>query len=522
MGWIKRKVEFAISQKKQLSINEQSISQDLVDNYNFLTELFKDAPDIVFRSFTIGENDQFKGFLIAIDGLYDKTIVYDHVIKPLMEFKITETTNHKSILNQIEKGLLSISELKKETSMQKAIENLMKGDPLLFIDKADEVFIIGARSWEKRGIEAPTTETVIRGPQEAFGETLQTNISMLRRRIHHPNLKIKQMVIGRLSQTDISIAYIENIVSNDILNELMQRLQKINIDAVLDSGYIEELIADRPYSLFPTVGHTERPDTVAVRLLEGRVAIFVDGAPMVLVVPFLMMESMQSPEDYSSHFYYSSLMRILRLMAFFIATILPAAYVAAQSYHTEMFPTAFLIHVASAREGVPLPLFVEVFLMIIIFELLKETGIRMPNSIGPAVAIVGGLILGESAVDAGLIGTTTIIVIASTAITTYLIPALHDTMGILRLLYLISAGVFGMYGVTLMASALFLHVASLHSFGVNYMAPWFPITWSGWKDLFIRVPLWDFNQRPEFIPSDNQTRQGNDQKPEPTKKGDED
>lgn len=345
---------------------------------------------------------------------------------------------------------------------------------------------------------------------------------MLRRRIHHPNLKIQQMVIGRLSQTDISIVYIEKIVSDGILNELKQRLQKIDIDAVLDSGYIEELIADRPYSLFPTVGHTERPDTVAARLLEGRVAIFVDGAPMVLVVPFLMMESIHSPEDNSSRPYYSSLMRILRFMAFFIATIIPAAYVASQSFHTEMFPTDFLIHVAAAREGVPLPLFVEVFLMIILFELLKETGIRMPKSVGQAVAIVGGLILGQAAVEAGLIGSTTVIVIAITAITTFLLPALHDTIGILRLLYLISAAILGMYGVTLMASVLFLHVASLHSFGVNYMAPWFPITWSGWKDLFIRVPLWDFNQRPEFIPSDNQTRQGDDQKPEPPKKGDED
>ncbi len=518
--WIKRKF---IQTKKlpvetKASMDDKLISTNLEDNLNYLKQLYRESSDVIFRPFSIGENQHIDAFLITIDGLYDKTIINEHVIKPLMSLKIDQYEKNQ---NYIKESLLSASAVSEEVSMNKSIELLMKGDSLLFIDGWNKVLVIEARFWEMRAIEEPITETAIRGPREAFSETLRTNTSMIRRKIHHPKLQMKHMVLGKLSQTDIAIAYIEGIASNEMLAEVEERLQKVNIDAILESGYIEELIEDNSFSLFPTIAHTERPDVVAARLLEGRVAIVVDGTPSVLVVPHLMLESFQTVDDFYSRPYYSSVMRILRFVSFFIATLLPAFYVATQNYHKELFPTDLLISVAAEREGVPFPLFMEVFLMTIVFELLKESGIRMPSPIGQAVAIVGGLVLGQSAVEAGIVGTPTVIVIATTAICTFVIPTLNDAIGILRLVFLVGASVIGVYGIMLIVSFLLLHLASLRSFGVPYMSPLFPIEWSGWKDMFVRFPLWSLNKRPQFVPIENRVRQGAEQKPEPSKSGDE-
>lgn len=518
--WIARKVQYATTAKKsKASFAHESISANLQENLIYLKDMFQNSSDIIFRPFSIGTKQEVDALILAVDGLYDKITINQNVIKPLMELEIDDAPvkNKMNIAN----GTLSVHSVQQENSMNKAISNLMKGNPLLFIDGYNTVFIIHANSWSTRNIEKPDTETSVRGSKESFTETLRTNTAMLRLKIHHPKLQIGNMVLGRLSQTDIALAYIDDIVSPGILEELKKRLNKIDIDAILDSGYIEELIADSPLSIFPTVAYSERPDIVAARLLEGRVAIFVEGSPFALIVPHLLMESFQTVDDYYSRPYYSSLMRALRFFSFLTATLLPAVFVAAQDYHNEMFPTDLLISVAAAREGVPFPLFFEVFGMTLAFEALKESGIRMPSSVGQAVAIVGGLVLGQAAVDAGIVGNATIIIIAITAITTFLSPSLNDTTGILRLLYLIAGAIFGMYGIMLMISFLLLHVASLRSFGIPYMAPYFPITWNGWKDLFIRAPLWQLSQRPEFMPINNKVRQGKSQKPEPPTHGDE-
>ncbi|OLO26154.1 hypothetical protein BTR23_24080 [Alkalihalophilus pseudofirmus] len=496
------------------------MSPILSENFENLNRLFSGNSDITFRNFTIGKNMEVSAFIIGIEGLFDKSIISNNVIKPLMECMNDECSNLNHKIELEIQSVVSVSSIHIETEMQVAIQKLMKGDPLLFINGINKAYIIGARAWETRSIEEPVTETTVRGPREAFSETLGINTALLRRKIHHPNLMIEPMTLGTYSQTDIAIAFIDEIASKEIVSELLTRLKRIDVDAILDSGYIEELIEDNPYSIFPDIKHTERPDTVAARLLEGRVAIMVEGTPTALIVPFLFMEAFQSVDDYYSRSYYSSLMRVFRIFSFIIATLLPATYVAAQNYHKEMFPTDFLISVAAAREGVPFPLFIEVLLMVIAFEMLKESGIRMPTPVGQAVAIVGGLVLGEAAVQAGIVGTITVIVIATTAIATFLTPNLNDAVGILRIVYLISAGLLGVFGITLVVSFVLIHLVSMRSFSIPYMSPLTPITWSGWRDLFIRFPHWAFNQRPAFIPNENQKRQGDNQKPSPPSKGD--
>lgn len=512
--WIKKKMKVAKLKSIDLDVPAQSVFTDLMQNITYIKQITQESSDIVFRSFSVGIKKEVEAFLVAVDGLYDKTAVNENIIKPLM----TLDFGNKDIsvrLENIDKDLLSLCSINIEKTMETSMGFLLKGDPLLFIDGIDKVFVIGARAWEMRGIEEPVTETVVRGPREGFVETLRTNTAMLRRKIHHPKLRIEQMVLGKMSQTDIAIAYIDGLVNPEILQEVRQRLQRINIDAVLESGYIEAFIEDAPFSPFPTISNTERPDVVAARLLEGRVAVMVEGTTTVLMMPYLMLESIQAAEDYYSRPYYASLVRFLRLVGFLLSTLAPAAYVAFQDYHKEIIPTELLISLAASREGVPFPLFIEVFIMLISFQWLREAGIRMPRPVGQAVSIVGALILGEAAVTAGFVGAPTVIVVALSAITSFLVTPLNDVIFLLRLAYLIAAGIFGLYGIMLVLTFFLLHVASLRSFGIPYMSPWFPITWSGWKDFVIRAPLWLLNRRPEALHVMNEVRQDNDQKPHP-------
>ena len=512
--WLKRKMKFAKLKSMDLDVPAQSVSTNLIENITYIKNITQESSDIVFRTFYIGTKQEVEAFLVAVDGLYDKTAVHENIIKPLM----TLDFGNKNIsvrLENIDKDLLSLSNIKMEMTMEKSIGLLLKGDPLLLIDGVEKVYVLEARAWEMRGIEEPVTETVVRGPREGFVETLRTNTAMLRRKIHHPKLRIEQMTLGKMSQTDIAIAYIDGLVNPEILQEVRQRLQKINIDAVLESGYIEQFIEDAPFSPFPTISNTERPDVVAARLLEGRVAVMAEGSATVLVIPHLMLESFQSPEDYYSRPYYASFIRILRLGGFLVSTIAPAAYVAFQNFDVEIFPTELLISLAAAREGVPFPLFIEVLIMLISFEWLREAGVRMPRPVGQAVSIVGALILGESAVNAGFVGAPTVIIVATTAITSFLVTPLNDASSLLRLFYLFAAGIFGVYGIVLVLTFFLLHVASLRSFGIPYMSPWFPITWSGWKDFVVRAPLWKLNRRPEELRVMNEIRQGNNEKRHP-------
>jgi spore germination protein KA len=519
LRWIKRKLEYSkLERKEEFGIPDQPVSKVLSKNITYISELFEKNSDILFRRFTIGRREKVGAFLVALEGLYDKTAINENIIKPLMELETDDHTILLKRLETIEQDLLSISDISTERMMRKSVSQLLKGDPIMFIDGMEKVYILGSRAWEMRGIQEPVTETVVRGPREGFVETLRTNTAMLRRKIHNRNLIIEQMTLGTLSQTDVAVAYIDHLVNPDILDEVKNRLKRINTDAILESGYVEEFIEDAPYSPFPTVSNTERPDVVSARLLEGRIAILVDGTSTVLVVPYLMMESFQAAEDYYSRPYYASFLRILRLVGFLVSTLAPAAYVAFQNFHQETFPTELLISLSASRQGVPFPLFIEVFIMIISFEWLREAGIRMPRHVGQAVSIVGALVLGESAVNAGFVGAPTVIVVAISAITSFIITPLNDSISILRLLYLFAAGFLGIYGVMLALIFFLLHVASLRSFGVPYMSPWFPISWNGWKDFLIRAPFWLLNRRPEALHTLNELRQTKDNKPRTGKK----
>lgn len=475
---------------------------NLTKNLTALKGVFGDSYDVNIREFTFDNQAQTHGAIIFLAGMTDIVIINEYIINPLMNHlhmkNIPDTPEFEG-LSLIEKTLLAVGNIEKATTIKEVVNGCLSGKTVLLVDGAKEALIIGTEDWEQRGIEEPKTESVVRGPREGFTENLLTNTTLLRRKIKNPNLILEMMRIGRQTKTNICIAYLKGIVNPGLIKEIQRRLQRIKTDAILESGYIEQWIEDAPFSIFATVANSEKPDAVAAKILEGRAAIFVDGTPFVLTVPMVFIESFQSSEDYYSRPYYAGVIRMLRFLAFLISILAPATYVALTTFDQELIPTALLFNMAASQEGVPFPAVGEALIMGIIFEILREAGVRLPRPIGQAVSIVGALVIGESAVRAGIIGEPMVIVIALTAVCGFVVTAQTDSAGILRLIFVILAGIMGGFGVAVGLIATFAHLASLRSFGTPYLSPLAPLSTQNLKDTLIRAPLWAMFTRPRTV-----------------------
>jgi len=448
--------------------NKTSISTNLQENLVKIQDVFANASDLVIRQFEIGSRVRIKAFIAFIDGLVDKEIIQLNLLKPLMiemhSSNADDEFNQTYALNIINQRLLTLSEVEETNYFEDAVEHIVAGSTALFLEGSTTALIASMHGWEARNVSQPDTEVVVRGPREGFTETLRTCTSLLRRRIKNPNLKFEKMTIGKQTKTDVVIAYIKGIANDKIVEEVKRRLSRIDTDSILESGYIEQYIEDNPWSFLPTIGNSEKPDIVAAKMLEGRVAILTDGTPFVLTVPYLFIEAFQSSEDYYSRPFYASILRMLRFVAYFISVFAPALYVALTTYHQEMIPPDMLISMAAAKEGTPFPAFVEAMIMGIIYEILKEAGVRLPRPMGQAISIVGALVIGEAAVSAGLIGAPMVIVVSLTAISSYVVSSINDTVSIMRLVYVLMAGFLGLFGIMIATAGFLTHMVSLRSF----------------------------------------------------------
>jgi spore germination protein KA len=443
--------------------------------------------------------EKLKGFASYIDGLINKEIINRDILGPIIKNYKTEKGNPQKYFSAVN--------VKSTESIQQAVTAVLGGNAVVLLEGLSSAYITDSKGWEKRSIEQPDIESVIRGPREGFVEGITVNTSLIRRKIKNNNLVFESIVIGEQTKTDIAIGYVEGIVNKEVLEEVRKRIKQINTDAILETGYLEQYIEDEPYSIFPTVGNTQKPDVAAAKLLEGRVVILCDGTPHVLTVPYTFIENIQTSEDYFLRPYQASLLRIIRFFSFSISLLLPSLYVALTTFHHEMIPTVLLISMAGAREGIPLPAMVEALVMIFMFEILRESGTRLPRPIGSAISIVGALIIGESAVRAGLVSTSMVIITALTAVTSFALPSLTESMALYRFIFLFLGGFMGLYGVV---SGLFLgiaHAVSLRSFGVPYTSSFAPINKEELKDSIFRFPLWLLNKRPESIVKTNVQRQ---------------
>ncbi|HPT66408.1 MAG TPA: spore germination protein [Bacillota bacterium] len=522
LGFIRKILRFwAQNQDDEQPLSTSSgdeIRPELEMNLAYLREQLGRSPDVIIRRFTLGGPGKIGATLVFIDGLTDKTIINQDILRPLMieKEKNPVKSGDGSIIEKLEECLVTTGEIQRTSDCADLIGSILAGSIALLLEGQREALIISAPGWETRAIDEPDTEVVVKGPRDGFVETLRTNTALLRRRISHPGLTFIPLQVGRHTKTKLNIAYIKGIAKDELVEEVKRRLQRIRTDGVLAAGMIEQYIEDAPYSPFPTVGWTERPDVVAARLLEGRVAIFTDGSPVVNTVPMLFIENFQSPDDYNFRPYFSTTVRWLRYLAFTMSILSPPLFVALTTYHQELLPTPLLISVAAAVEGTPFPTVVEVIGMGVVFEILREAGIRLPRAVGQAVSIVGALVIGEATVSAGLIGAPTVIVIAFTAIASFVVPYQNEAAIMLRLLLTILSGMFGAFGIICGLLLVLIHLASLRSFGAPYLAPVAPLFFSVLKDVLLRFPLWAMARRPKAIePADDRRRPV--QPPEPPK-----
>ena len=464
---------------RKQALEGPQVHKQTITNQAYIRQQFGSNDDLIVRDFAIGK---VKASVIGIQGLISRRELSDEVLAPLMHYQGPVTTD------TIANTLSSVS-VTQTQSLPQVAQKLAERNAVLFVDGVRTAFLVDVSAMEQRSVTEPANETVVRGPHSGFVENLVTNISLVRRYVNNPQLRVEFITVGQKTRVKLALTYLEGTADARLVADARRRLQDIRLDGILGDGFVEQFVEDAPYSFFPTVRHTERPDTVAGNLLEGRVAIFADGSGTVLIVPHLFIDNFQNTEDYHSRPYYSSFMRIIRFIGFLLSTQFPALYISVEDFHKELLPSPLLISMAGAREGVPFTLTLEIVLMLFAFELIKEAGLRMPRPISSSLSIVAGLILGQAAVDSGFVSITTVIVAAVTGLSSFLVSPIIEGAVLVRFLLLIPASVAGLYGLILADLVLTVHLVSLKSFEVPYLAPVAPSYFKGWKDVFIRVRI---------------------------------
>lgn len=458
---------------------EDLVQKNVIRNRDYIVAQFGDNADLIVRDFTVGRHP---ACIIGIVGLVDKMELSVSVLDPLLQYR--GSISEQTILNT-----LSAIDITTSDSLTAAALKVSKRNSVLFVDGIKTAFIIDASASLQRTISEPKNETVVRGPHVGFIENLTTNLALVRRYVNNPKLRVEIYPVGSQTKVDSALVYLEGVADERIVSAARSRLTGIDTDGSLGCGFIEQYIEDAPHSIFPTIRHTERPDTLSANLLEGRIGILSDGCGTALIVPHLFMDGFHITEDYHSRPYYSSFMRLIRFIGFLVSSQLPSMYIGIENFHKELVPSKLLVSLAGAREGVPFPLGLEIVLMLTAFELIKESGIRMPQPIGASVSIVAGLILGESAVDSGFVSITTIIIVAVAGLSSFLTTNIVEPSVLLRFLLIIPTSFVGLYGLLLADLVIAMHLVGLKSFGVPYLAPIAPAYFRDWKDSLIRVRL---------------------------------
>ncbi|MBO4594185.1 MAG: spore germination protein [Clostridia bacterium] len=450
------------------------LSSSLTEN---LKELKKAMPSSDIR-FTKVELGKTRGVLIFSEAVTDKKSLGDLIVKPLKELKsVSEETLLSSALSPDKKTLDGLTEIEEE---------IASGNTVLIADGIKKAFSFGLKKYEQRAITEPPTSTVIKGPREGFVESVPVNISLMRRRIKSPDLTFTSVTVGDLSKTPVVLCYLKSVADPTLVETVKDKLSNIKMDAVLDSSYVSKRLSGESESLFKKVGNTEKPDILAAKILEGRVAVFVDGSPIALTVPYLLIEDFQSPSDYYGSPYSATFSRVLRLISVFISVLLPALFVSAELFHLQLIPLAFLLTIENSIKGIPLSPSYEMFFTLLIFEILNEASVRMPRYVGMVVSIVGALVLGETAVNAGIISAPTLMIVALSGICLYTVPELEQTLSFVRLVFLIVAGSIGCYGLLVAVGVLTVYLITFESYGAPVCAPYSPLVKKDLRDGFVK------------------------------------
>ena len=487
------------------------ISSDLKKMEATLREKLGNSSDLVFRPFASNLSGLRRGLLVHVDQLVHGSRVEAMLrsitigMNPPFEPPQIDPDPLKNFMNTA----AAVSEVRLVNQVDDVIAAILIGEVVLLLDGYDQALVADVRKYPSRGVQEPVTESEVRGPRDGFTEDILTNAALIRKRLRDPNLRLELTQVGRRTQSDLFLIYVEGLAKDDLVAEVRQRLKRIDLDAVIGSGFLEELIQDTPLSPFAVLISTERPDKVCAALLEGRVCLLVDNTPFALLLPVTLWQMLQAPGDYYHQYWAATAFRWVRLLALMLGMTLPAVYVMLGSFHHEMIPTPLALSMAGGREGTPLPVLLETLFMIVMFEVMHEAGLRLPRAVGQTVSIVGALVIGEAAVMAGLVAPATVIVVATAGISAFALPSysLSLIVRLLRIPLLLLSGTLGVFGFLAGTSALAMHLTTLRSFGTAFLSPMAPLRTGEWQDTFIRMPLWATTRRPHFAQKEQRRRQ---------------
>ncbi len=477
--------------------------------------------DIKIREFDLtARNKVYKAFLVYIDGMSDSKSINRFILHPLMLKSRANTFNKNeevvstavannitvkkvkkfNLVDYIFSCLIPLNDTKKTQEFKDVINSINSGECALFVDTIDTCFLSDVKGYERRSIDTPKNEVVIRGSQESFVENIRTNTSMLRRMVNNENLVIENINVGTVSKTKCAVCYLKDIANNDLVAEVKYRMNNLDIDYIISSGQLEELIKENTNSTLPETISTERPDNASSSILDGKVVIIVNGSPFCLIVPCTFFDLLSSPEDKNINSKYANFLKLVRLLACTISVLLPGLYIAITNFHEELIPTELLFSIISSRQAVPISIELEIILMEIAFELIHEAGIRVPSPIGPTMGIVGALVLGDAAVSASIVSPISIIIVAITGLASFSAPnySLEFHFRILRFIFIFLGALFGFIGI---AIGLFIYIALLanfSSFGIPYLSPYVPITRIN-NDGYFLSPIWKREERQDVL-----------------------
>ncbi len=480
---------------------DRVITRSLEQNRQILQEIFDQDEELVFREILIGSKNPVPAAVVFINSLINIELLQRGLMQDLL--LVDQIPSAGVTPAWLKQKIASPAEIGLDCRWVDIAEKINRGFVVLFIEGQKQVLATKVMADVHRRISEPLGETVTRGPQDAFNESILNNMALLRKRLPTSRLAVKKFKVGEVTKVELYLVYLKGYVMPGLVEETTQRIDRVKnrLDGITGSGQLEELIQDHPYSVFSGIETSERPDKLTNALLEGRAALIVDNTPQTLILPGPLVSHLQSPEDYYNRFWFASLIRLLRWVSLFAAFLLPSLYIAVLSFHQELIPTTLLVTIVKARELVPFPVFLEALMMEIVFEVLREAGIRLPKPFGQTISIVGAVVIGSAAVSASLASAVLVVVVSLTAIASYTLPslALNNNVRVLRFPFMILAAFMGLFGIMIGLMMLSFHLCSLRSFGVPYLTPIGPLTLSDLKDTFIRVPSWMKTTRPRLF-----------------------
>lgn len=474
----------------------KKITDSCEDNVKLLKSILTSQDILVFAFET---KDGAPCAAVYADGMTDKALLGEQIVRPLSQTEAPKTPKDAA-------KLLQAPEIKEEDDPDKLADEVLAGNTALFIDGVCGALVAGMKKLSLRAIMEPPGAVAVKGPREGFIEDMKTNMSLVRNRLRTPKLQFRTLTAGRQSKTAIAVGYIEGIADEKVVSEIEKKIGSIDIDGIPDSSYVAQFLAERPYSLFKAAGTTEKPDVLAAKMLEGRVAVIVDGSPIALTLPYLLVEDFQGAQDYFVSPYRASVSRLLRFIGVFVSIFLPAFYVAAQLFKLQILPLSFLLTIAGSIQGIPLSPSLELFFLLLVLEILVEASVRMPKYVALALSVIGALVLGDTAVKAGLVSSSAIIIMALSGISAYTVPDLVGTMSILRIAFVVVAGSIGTYGVLLMTALVLYYMTTADAYGAPMLAPFSPLVRRDLKDSLLKTSMYGLRKRPKVFRTKNETR----------------